>query len=128
MLMREWFGTNTIFLSDPAALSYILLQRNYAYAKSAESRVMLERLLGRGLVTVEGEEHRKQRRIMNAPFSWSNVKSYCPEFQKCANKLIHRMGQLVDDPDKTGTPKRGDYVIVEVSAYLGRCTLDIIGR
>ena len=138
-----------IHLSDPVALNHVLLTKSYDYSKPPEVRASLARLLGHGILVVEGElsfpsslpanppdasppsagdVHRRQRRIMNAPFSWANVKSYCPEFQEFANKLVNRIGQLVDDPQKTGTPTNGDYSIIEISGWLGRCTLDLIGR
>ena len=128
MLMRGWAQKSFIHLSDPHALNHVLLGRGYQYEKPPEARETLQRLLGHGILVVEGETHRRQRRIMNAPFSWANVKSYCPEFQLYGNKMVKRIGQLIDEPEKTGTPTRGDFAIIEISGWLGRTTLDLIGR
>ena len=42
-------------------------------------------------------------------------------------QLAKRIEQLIDNPEKTGTEVRGNYIVIDISAWLGRCTLDLIG-
>lgn len=57
-----------LYLSDPAALNHILNVAAYRFPKQAVTRQRIGRVLGKGLVWAEGEDHRRQRRIMSYAF------------------------------------------------------------
>lgn len=66
-------GNAGIHIRDTLALNHVILSKSYSYQHPAETRNTLERFLGRGLVVADGDVHRRQRRIMQAPFSWATV-------------------------------------------------------
>lgn len=88
-------------------------------------RVALARILGEGVLFVEGDQHKRQRRVLNGPFTQASVNSYLPIFQDLAEKLVSRMNDAIDN-DKT-LDKKGDYTVINVYNWLSRVTLDAIG-
>lgn len=89
-------------------------------------RVALARILGEGVLFVEGDQHKRQRRVLNAPFTQASVNSYLPIFQEQAEKLISKLDDAIAN-DKT-LEKKKDYTVVNVYTWLSRATLDVIGR
>lgn len=88
-------------------------------------RVALARILGEGVLFVEGDQHKRQRRVLNGPFTRASVNSYIPIFQDLAEKLVSKMNATIDD-DKLAE-KKGDYKVINVYNWLSRVTLDAIG-
>jgi cytochrome P450 len=53
--------------------------RAYKYPKSKSTRIFLDAVMGEGLITVEGEKHRRERRIISPAVSWrSFVRALLP--------------------------------------------------
>ena len=79
----------------------------------------MRRITGEGLICVEGDEHRRQRRILNPAFAGHHIKELVPIFWQKGCELAETLGQLGSTADKT----KG----LEVFNFLTRTTLDIIG-
>lgn len=52
-----------MFVTNPKALSEVLVQKSYDFAKPGSLRLGLGRILGIGLIVAEGEEHKVERRV-----------------------------------------------------------------
>ena len=63
--------------------------------------------------------HRKQKRLLSPAFNGPNTNALLPIFQEKAEMLRSKLTELVE----------GEYGtwIGDVSAWIGRCTLDVIG-
>ncbi|PBK74625.1 cytochrome P450 [Armillaria solidipes] len=129
-LLSEWeakYGSNyaykgflsgsRLMTTDPVALSYIL-GHAYDYPKPDFVRDTLAAMGAgdEGLVTSEGEVHRRQRKILSPAFSLSHIKSLTPIFWDKAEQLRDIWLQ------SSGNPVR-----VDALSYLARATLDVIG-
>lgn len=101
------------------------LLAQYEYPKPLQLRHALARILGEGILFVEGEQHKHQRRLLSAPFTQSSVNSYLPIFQEQSNKLVRKLDELIDATEQKD--KKGDYTVLNVYPWLSRVTLDIIG-
>lgn len=88
-------------------------------------RRALARILGEGVLFVEGDQHRHQRRLLSAPFTQASVNSYIPIFQEQALKLVAKLEASVETSKEED--KKGDYTVMNVYPWLSRVTLDIIG-
>lgn len=55
---RSMFNSERLFVTSPAALSEVLVHRNYDFAKPSSLRRGLGRILGVGLIVAEGEQHK----------------------------------------------------------------------
>ncbi|SGY17567.1 BQ5605_C015g07821 [Microbotryum silenes-dioicae] len=137
---RGFLGEDRLCLTDPVALSHILVQNGYRYPKPNEVRGDLSRILGKGLLFAEGDDHRRQKRIMNPAFSPSTLRDLLPTFFESSYKLRDRWTALIDTAESDATSfssseKADEYaksheegeVMLEVTKWLSRLTLDIIG-
>lgn len=143
-----FLGQKRLYTTDPKALSYILVQKavstrsclevlssaiykltllhqQYEYPKPMQLRNALARILGEGVLFVEGEQHKHQRRLLNAPFTQASVNSYIPIFTEQAKKLITKLEEAIHNAREE--EKKGEYTVLNVYPWLSRVTLDIIG-
>ena len=89
------------------------------YVKSDRSRDGLRRILGDGLLTVEGDAHKRQRKILTPAFGTANIRANVEVFSEKAGNLVDALQIAVKDQPAEG---------IEVFKYLSRTTLDIIGK
>jgi cytochrome P450 len=115
-IYNGFFGMPRLFTTDPKAISYIL-QHAYHYPKPDFVRDSLATMAAGhdGILTVEGDHHKRQRKILAPAFSHSHIKSLSPIFWQKALQLrdiwlSHSSGPRID-----------------VLAWLARATLDVIG-
>lgn len=57
------FGGERVHLADAKALTHVLLLHPYSYKKPDQVRMELELATGHGILTSEGESHKKQKRV-----------------------------------------------------------------
>lgn len=115
------FNSERILPVTPAALSDVLVTRNYDFEKPAPLRKGISRFLGLGLFLAEGDEHKRQRKNMIPAFNFRHVKNLYGIFWE-------KSGSLVDEISKQ-TQKDGYDTSkgIEVNQWASRATLDIIG-
>jgi cytochrome P450 len=95
--LRGLFQRPSLQLIDPVAMTHILgSQHAYSFPKPASSQEFLLKFLGPGLVSVEGDVHRHQRRIVSPAFSTSAIKDLTPLFFRHANRIRKRFEEMVD--------------------------------
>jgi cytochrome P450 len=116
------FGTDRLMLADPKAIKHILHSAgSYHYPKAAERAHILKQVTGNGLVTVEGQDHHRQRKIMSPAFSTHQVQSFLPLFHRTASKLVQKWKEVIA-ADPSGQP------LVNVTGWFSSATLDVIGE
>ncbi|KAK0229312.1 cytochrome P450 [Armillaria nabsnona] len=114
------FAQDILVVSDPAALGYILSSypSGNRFPKTKDSIFLIDLLLGKGLVSVEGKVHRRQRKIINSAFSHSQLQKLQLRFQDCSDKLVSVIKNSLD----TGV------TVLNVLDWTGKATMDIIGQ
>lgn len=110
-------GCRRVIPFTPDAVSYFTNSRNYV--KTEITKTVLRRVAGDGVLVVEGNEHRRQRKLLNPAFSSEHTKNLIPSFWLKACELMH----MLEDEALNFEGKNG-YDIVKP---LTRTTLDIIG-
>lgn len=91
--MKEWhekygsvvryffpFGSERLSIADNDALKHMTIQNAYNYPKPVRAKLWMLRILGEGVLLAEGEEHVRQRKILNPAFSTQSIKSLSPWF------------------------------------------------
>ncbi len=68
-------GFKMVLLFTPAAVRYVLVEHPRDFT-SREFNFTLTRLLGDGLLTIDGELHRQQRRLVQPAFHKKRIESY----------------------------------------------------
>jgi cytochrome P450 len=82
-------GREIFFVNDPEFIQEILVthDRNFVKSRGLE---MAKRVLGNGLLTSEGEFHRRQRRMVQPAFHAERVNRYAPVMVEYAQKTEQR--------------------------------------
>lgn len=144
------FNVPRVLLADPKALLHVLSpSRAYQYPKPEYTSTFLRSVLGDGLVSIDGQNHARQRKIIAPAFAPSVVKDFQPAVHRHAHKLVKKLqaitrqeidrhtGKIPKDTEITGqAPSDRDVAlahpenqaVVDVLFWLSRTTLDIIGE
>ncbi|EED14436.1 cytochrome P450, putative [Talaromyces stipitatus ATCC 10500] len=118
---RMMFNKEIIFVTSPKALSEVLVQKNYDFSKPYKLRQGLGRILGIGLIIAEGEEHKKQRKLLMPAFLHRPVKDLYPIFWEKSVSLAAELDANIKRVP--GEPSQ----VFDVADWLARTTLDILG-
>jgi cytochrome P450 len=104
----------------PASSSTVqhILNNWTIYIKPAQARTQLKSILGDGLLTAEGEVHKRQRKVLNPAFATGYVRDIVPIFWAKSTDMVDLMLEAIKSQSAEGT---------EVFKFLSRSTLDIIG-
>lgn len=108
----------TIIPTRPDILMEMLNTNSYDWEKSNSDRKLLERTLGRGLVNVEGQEHKAMRKTVSPAFSGRQIRDLVPLFYEKGLAFADVLAQAFEKTPKTG---------VEMMSQMSRVTLDLIG-
>ncbi|KAJ6518172.1 cytochrome P450 [Mycena vitilis] len=117
-LYKSLFSINELYTSDITAISRILTNGSL-YQKTSASLSNAEIMLGSGLLAVENDEHRRHRKIMNPAFGVGQIRLMTEVFFEKGAQLRDIWAQQLDND---GVAR------INVSAWLLRATLDIIGQ
>ena len=105
-------GHSFVFVSDPALIRRLLVDEGSAFVKGRALRAA-RRLLGDGLLTSEGIDHLRRRRLIQ------------PVFHRA---LIDRYGDAMVAAAERTSARWRDGAVVDVNAEMTGLALDIVGR
>lgn len=121
MIYYRWlFNESRVLVTNPKALGEVLVQRNYEFVKPERLRNGLGRLLGVGILLAEGDEHKRQRKLLMPAFSFRHIKDLYPIFWSKAQEMTNKISAAI----KTNSDASS---VIEIGAWSSRATLDIIG-
>lgn len=104
-----------LVVSRPELASHVLVGNQANYTK-ARTYLPLTELLGKGLLTNEGEDWAKQRRLVQPMFSRRHIDAFGPAMTGAATRTLD------------GWSKRATGSTVDVAAEMNALTLDVVGR
>ncbi|WEW58119.1 hypothetical protein PRK78_003586 [Emydomyces testavorans] len=106
--------------TSPKALAEVLVHKAYDWKKTDLIAFTLKKITGQGILLVEGDVHRVQRKNLNPAFSYRHIKELYPVFWEKSIELvqaIEKTVQFLPDGKK----------IIAVGDWARPATLDIIG-
>ncbi|KAF8522361.1 cytochrome P450 [Gautieria morchelliformis] len=113
-------GEEQLYVSDPKALHYICAKEQHIYEET-DMFIMGNRLIfGEGLISTRGEQHRKQRKILNPMFSLGNMRHLLPVTQPISDKLSSIISSQL--------PPDGETKEIDVLPLMSRGALEYIGQ
>ncbi|KAI0736247.1 cytochrome P450 [Fomitopsis betulina] len=118
LMYRAWFQQPRLYTVDTRALNHVLSHSN-DYQKPSLARYNLGQVVGEGLLIVEGEQHRQQRRIMNPAFGPAQIRELTEIFVEKAVQLRDLWDAEISKEDE---PAR-----INIMKGLSKMTLDAIG-
>jgi cytochrome P450 len=114
LMGRTILGDRAV-VSEPAAVRRVFLDNVANYRKDALQLRILAPGLGQGLLTVDGEDWRAQRRALAPLFSPRQVASFAPAMHRVAAAAVERLA-----------PKRDEGRVLDVSSEMARLTLEVL--
>src|SRR3954469_1221123 len=105
-------GHGFVFVSEPALIRRILVDESHSFVKGRALRAA-RRLLGDGLLTSEGADHLRRRRLIQ------------PVFHRT---LIERYGEAMVGAAERTAQRWRDGATVDANAEMTRLALEIVGR
>ncbi|KAF2840284.1 cytochrome P450 monooxygenase-like protein [Patellaria atrata CBS 101060] len=122
------FKGDRILLTDSRALADVLVHNAYDFEKPNKARVFLRRILGDGLILVEGDLHRFNRKHLMPAFSFRHIKELYPIFWKKSIELTQAVeGEIRHKRATENKEKFTDDTDVELKEWASKVTFDIIG-
>ncbi|KAJ7611689.1 cytochrome P450 [Roridomyces roridus] len=112
------FFMQRLYTVDTGALNHFLVNSNI-YQKPEEVRYTLGRMLGRGILVAEGEQHKQQRKVMNPAFGAPQIRELTEIFLEKSVELRDIWANQVSDA--------GGSARVDILSWLSKATLDVIG-
>ncbi|KAI2478388.1 Cytochrome P450 [Pyrenophora tritici-repentis] len=117
---RWLFNSPRVLVANPKAMGEVLVTKSYEFVKPARLREGLGRLLGVGILLAEGEEHKRQRKLLMPAFNFRHVKDLYPIFWSKSQEMTNKVAETI-----TASPDSES--VVEIREWASRATLDIIG-
>ncbi|KAM5531287.1 hypothetical protein V8D89_015042 [Ganoderma adspersum] len=113
-----FFGEKWLHVYDPKALHSIYVKDQGNYYRGHTTNIMNRMLLGPGLLSTTGGEHRKQRKLLNPVFSAAHMSGLTPIFYAVAGKLKTALERSVKDGPRD----------LDILAWMGRTALELVGQ
>ncbi|KAJ5988739.1 hypothetical protein N7481_003949 [Penicillium waksmanii] len=111
----EW-----VMPTSSEALKEILVTKAYEFEKPEIMKYPLQKSLGRGILLVEGDEHRMHRKNLLPAFSYRHIKNLYPLFWAKSVDMV----RLIEKELNSGSVEHNT---IRIGDWARRATLDIIG-
>ncbi|KAJ8585426.1 cytochrome P450 [Rhizopogon salebrosus TDB-379] len=118
---KDLFGEDQLMISDPAALQYIFMKSGYKFTKQRDRTILVKLIFGRGIAWADGDDHKRQRRVMQPGFGAPESKAFLPLFKGCAESMCNKWMDIINNSKEQSAE-------FNIAAWLSRATLDAIGE
>ncbi|KAM5537055.1 hypothetical protein V8D89_009201 [Ganoderma adspersum] len=119
-LLHGLLGARMLRVSDVKAMHHIFIKDQDVYEEPVGG---LRLLLGPGLLGVLGEQHKRQRKMLNPVFSVKHLREMTPLFYQ----VIHRTRDAIMQRVRAGAASN-DGVELDMLSWSGRTTLEVLGQ
>ncbi|KAA1473993.1 cytochrome P450 [Dentipellis sp. KUC8613] len=120
---KSYGNLNKLMTTDVKAIGHILAHGMEFY-KTQDAHFILHQLLGDGLLSVEGHQHKKQRRLLNPAFATQRIRNFSRVFvDKSLTLRDVLMAKIA-----TKAPQQNGSLQIDVFDWLSRVSLDMIGQ
>ncbi|KAI0676385.1 cytochrome P450 [Trametes maxima] len=113
-------NTEQLLVYDAVALQHILVTDQGSFEETNMFVETNKLLFGEGLISTLGEQHKKQRKMLNPVFSLTNLRSILPQMQSIADNFLSLL--------KKELPVNGSSTEIDVLPWLRRGTIEYVGR
>ncbi|KAJ7328051.1 cytochrome P450 [Mycena albidolilacea] len=117
--INTFLGFSQLYTTDNKAVQHIL-SNTYLYQKPASGRYFLGRVVGPGVLVVEEDVHKKQRKVMNPAFGPAQLRALTEIFVEKSKQLRDLWSVKV--------AQAGGVARVDVIPEFSTAALDIIGK
>lgn len=124
-----FFNQDALLLTHPSSLQDVLSHKTYDFEKPKKIRDFLRVILGDGLIVVESDVHKFQRKNIMPAFHFRHIKDLYPVFWSKSVDFVHRIASEIhanpdyNDEKESKHPKG----VLEINGWSNKVTMDIIG-
>ncbi|KAL1947205.1 hypothetical protein VTO73DRAFT_14166 [Trametes versicolor] len=111
-------NANWLYTYDPKALHSIFVKDQDVFDENEVLLAAFMTLLGPGLLSTLGDQHRRQRKMLNPLFSAKHLREMTPVF----NEIVGRLESAISSRVKDGPQE------VDMLGWMGRTALELIGQ
>jgi len=109
------FGLHGMLVAHPDGVRHVVQERHTIYTKQNTDYRLLARVLGKGLVTNDGESWRQQRRLIQPAFHKQRIEGFASLMTREAGRSAERLAAAAAHGQ-----------VVDIVAEARRTTLDIV--
>ncbi|KAG1829189.1 cytochrome P450 [Suillus variegatus] len=120
------FGEEWLYVSDPRALHHILVKEQHTFEENDSFLSCNKLIFGDGLISTLGEQHRKQRKMLNPVFSTANMRELLPVIQTISHQLKSILVSNLPSRSEDDHARCRESVELDVLPWLSRSSLDCI--
>lgn len=84
--------------------------------------------MGSGLLSSNGHEHRRQRKLLNPSFAPSHIRRMAPLMRDISSQLRDVVVEEVSQAQDAGSGKGSHVCELDIAEYLGRAAIEFIGQ
>ncbi|KAM5545445.1 hypothetical protein V8D89_000483 [Ganoderma adspersum] len=119
-LIYGLLGRRVLVIHDPKALHTVMVKDQEFYTNSVAPSNDFAVLLGPGLLSTTGMQHKRQRKLLNPVFSVAHLRDMVEIFYNVAHKAQKAIS--------TRVPADGTAEILDVNGWMARITLEMLGQ
>ncbi|KAF9784098.1 cytochrome P450 [Thelephora terrestris] len=116
------FGEDQLWISDPKAIHHVLQTSCYKHPRPADRREFSRLVCDDGVLTMEGDAHKRHRKAMQPAFGMTEARELYPVFQEVAVQLVAKWKELITSDESDMEQSSSD---MNVAPWLSRATLDV---
>ncbi|KAF9479975.1 cytochrome P450 [Pholiota conissans] len=113
--VKALLGENQLFIFDPKAMHYIFVKDQNAYEENPYIIAFNKLVFGEGLLSTLGDQHRKQRKMLNPVFSIAHMREMLLIFYDVSYKVC-LTAKVKDGPQEV------------IMTWMTRTALELIGQ
>ncbi|KAK7756523.1 hypothetical protein SLS62_001358 [Diatrype stigma] len=117
-----WANTEVLVPNSLNANRDVVQTHCYSFSKPPWFLRVVKELGGRGVILMEGEEHRAHRKMLGAPFSLKNIRKLEPIFQEKATDICATFDRRIEESDDKRTG------VIDCTDTFSKAILDIMGE
>ncbi|KZT51817.1 cytochrome P450 [Calocera cornea HHB12733] len=115
-------GTSRTVFMDPRAISYVLNSNSYNYVRHKGNNAQLKTLIGGGLLTHEGDDHRRHRRSMIPGFSVASLRYFTSIFLEATSTVKDEWMSRLEAEENHGV------AVLSIEQWMNAISFESIGQ
>lgn len=127
ILFRDLFNADHLLLTSTTAIEEVLSKKPYIFEKPREFREFTSRILGEGLITAEGDVHKRQRRNVTPNYTLRNTRQLMSLYWSRSREMVRVVTREIQSQSGSSTGQPDGFGLVDLNIWASRTTLDIIG-
>jgi cytochrome P450 len=116
---RGLFGSDRLLVTNPKMIAEVLVTKAYDLQKPSALSELCRKFIGTGLITAEGDEHKRLRKDSSPAFSFRRVKDLYPVFWDVSAQFTNGVAQQLTKEEASS--------VIEINHWANLATTDIIG-